>query len=166
MSWEGSARLPPSSCLQGSDEVTERADDGADDQATRYTTRSNAQDTVKTVYGCVSREALIAAQSGYDIRALLRCVEEFRQALEYLGSEQGLVDRVTRLYCMTATVLYGSCVVVPPDDGGLHEELRELRSDLHDAIDLFQGCERLLEPLEQLLVMPADGPAKSTSLSA
>ena len=102
----------------------------------------------------------------YDIRALLRCVEEFRQALEYLGSEQGLVDRVTRLYCMTATVLYGSCVVVPPDDGGLQEELRELRSALHDAIDLLQGCERLLEPLEQLLDMPVDGPAQARSLPA
>ncbi|HEY0883711.1 MAG TPA: hypothetical protein VGE20_00425, partial [Ramlibacter sp.] len=151
---------------QGNDDVIEEADDAAGDQASRCTARSGAQDSVKTVYGCVSREALIAAQSGYDIRALLRCVEEFRQALEYLGSEQGLVDRVTRLYCMSATVLYGSCVVVPPDDGGLQEELRELRSDLHDAIDLFQGCERLLKPLEQLLVMPADGPAQARSLPA
>lgn len=146
--------------------MIEEADEATGDQATRCTARSDAQDSVNTVYGCVSREALIAAQSSYDIRALLRCVEEFRQALEYLGSEQGLVDRVTRLYCMTATVLFGSCVVVPPDDGGLQEELRELRSDLHDAIDLFQGCERLLEPLEQLLVMPVDSPAKSTSLPA
>lgn len=97
---------------------------------------------------------MIAAQSSFDIRALLRCIEELRPALEYLGSERGLADRVSRLYFMAATILYGSCVVMPPDDGSLHEELHELRSDLHDAIELFQGCERLLHPLEQMLVMP------------
>lgn len=47
------------------------------------------------------------------------------------------------MYCVTATVLYGSSTVVPPDDGSRQEEQREQHQDLLHVIDVFKDTERL-----------------------
>jgi hypothetical protein len=111
-------------------------------------------DSVETTYGRLNKCALIHARESYDISALLRSIEELRQLSEYLNSERGLGDSLMRLYCMAATVLRGSPALVSPGEGDLPTLLREVHSDLDEALAFFQSCVAVIEPLERLQASP------------
>ena len=107
-------------------------------------------EVVETAYGRVLASRLLEARHNYDMQALMRCIGEYGEVIEYLGAEYGTRDSLTRLSCMVATVLYGSSVIVPPEDGDLRTLLTELRTDLNDAVKFFQACIDLVDPLEHL----------------
>lgn len=105
---------------------------------------------VETAYGRLVSSRLLEARRTYDLQALTRCIVEYDEVLQYLGAEYGTRDSLARLFCMAATVLYGSGVHVPPEDGDLRTLLTELRTDLNDAIRFFQACIDLVDPLDRL----------------
>lgn len=111
-------------------------------------------DIVETVYGRLDKDALLRARESLDMAGLLHSIEEMKQVTEYLSSERGLRDLLMRVYCMAATVLFGSSEVVPPEDGDLQTVLREVRSDLDEAVAFFQSCIAVIEPLERLQGSP------------
>ena len=111
-------------------------------------------DTVETVYGNLDKAAMLRACESFNLAGLLHSVEEMRQVSEYLSSERGLRDSLMRVYCMAATVLFGSGVTVAPEDGDLQTVLREVRSDLDEAVTFFKSCIAAIEPLEQLQGLP------------
>lgn len=105
---------------------------------------------IEAVYGAVAADPLQHLQRTYDTQALLHCIGEYDEVLEYLGSEGGTRDALARAYCMTATVLAGSSTVVPPQDGDLHTVLADLQEDLEEAIVFFQSVVDAVKPLRQL----------------
>ncbi len=107
-------------------------------------------DGVETVYGRLDKSALVRAGESFDMTSLLHAIEEMQQVAEYLSAERGLRDSLMRVYCMAATLLCGSGVAVSPEDGDLQTVLREVRSDLDDAVAFFQSCITVIEPLERL----------------
>lgn len=110
--------------------------------------------SVETVYGRLDKDALLQARKSLNIAGLLHCIEEMQQVTEYLSSEHGPRDSLMRVYCMAASVLCGSCAAVSPEDGDLSTVLREVHSDLDDAVAFFQSCIALIEPLERLSGSP------------
>ena len=106
------------------------------------------------MYGRLDKDALLQARESMDMAGLLHRIEEMKQVTEYLSSERGLRDSLMRVYCMAATVLCCSGAAVSPDDGDLPTVLREVHSDLDDAVAIFQSCIALLEPLEKLRGSP------------
>lgn len=107
-------------------------------------------EVVETEYGRIVASRLLEARNNYDMQALMRRIAEYDEVIEYLGASYGTRDLLARLSCMVATVLYGSGVHVPPEEGDLRMLLTELHTDLNDAIKFFQACIDLVEPLEQL----------------
>jgi len=107
-------------------------------------------EVVETAYGRIVASRLLDARNSYDMQALMQRIAEYDSVIEYLGADYGTRDLLARMSCMAATVLYGSGVHVPPEDGDLRTLLTELRTDLNDAIKFFQACLDLVGPLEQL----------------
>lgn len=112
--------------------------------------RNDDVEYVGTAYGRVLASRLLEAQCSYDMQALMRCIDEYPEVIEYLGADYGTRNAFTRLSCMAATVLNGSTPVAAAEDGDLRTQLAEVRTDLEDAIKFFQRCIDLVGPLEQL----------------
>ena len=110
--------------------------------------------SVETVYGRLDKAAMLQARESLDMAGLLHSIEEMKQVSEYLSSEHGLRDSLMRLYCMAATLFCGAGVLVSPEDGDLQTALREVRSDLDEAVTFFKSCIAAIEPLEQLQGLP------------
>ena len=107
-------------------------------------------EAVTTVHGNVDPAELARLREGYDMRALLRTIDELPEVFGYAGGPHGLRDLLSRLYCVAATLLRGSTAVVPPQDGELQVLLAEIQSDLDEAVAFFQSCRGVIEPLERL----------------
>jgi hypothetical protein len=107
-------------------------------------------DTVQSAYGQLDKNALSELGKTYDPQLLLRGIEEYDQVLSYLGSAEGPRDSLVRLWCIAANLLSGATAVLPPSEADFELLLNSTRTDLEEAVEFFQGCLDLIEPLRRL----------------
>lgn len=107
-------------------------------------------DTINTAYGHLNEQVLTEIRRSFDPRRLLRSIEEYDQALAYLGSEKGPRDSLVRLWCIAANLISGATPVLRSSESELEPLLGDVRKDLEDAVAFFQSCINLIEPLSQL----------------
>lgn len=107
-------------------------------------------DTVDTPYGQLDKHALFEVGKTYDPQRLLRGIEEYDQVLAYLASAEGPRDSLVRLWCIAANLLSGATAVLPPSEADFERLLDSTRTDLEEAVEFFQACLALIEPLRRL----------------